>query len=341
MSETTGLILGLSAALAWGVTDLVGTLAARRIGSLRTTAIADMASLVVLAVLFVTNGARLPDDPSVALTALGIGCLAGVAYLAFYTALQFGPLSVVSPVVSLYGGLTVILSILLLGERLSIGQVVGAIVATSGVAFVGVHFERDWRRTRLVGPGVAFGLVCLVAFAFVTVGLAGPIRAAGWLPVLLLSRIGNTILVLVILGLRSLRAASPVRALESAPIAAVTRAAGSPELALLAGVAPRASSAGSVPLTEVGLSAVVPESAPLTRVALGQASATGVLDVVGSTAWAIGLAIAPTWLVGLSSSFGPVVAVWAGVVVLGERPRALQWAGLGLVAVGIVLLALG
>jgi len=296
MPETTGLLLGLSAALAWGVTDVLGTLAGRRIGSLRTTAISDLVSLAVLAALFVATGSRLPDDPAVALGALGIGAVAGVAYLAFYTALRHGPLSVVSPVVSLYGGLTVVLSVLLLGEQLSAGQAVGAIVATVGVALVGIYFERDWRRTRLVGPGVAFGLVALVAFAFVTVGMSGPIRAAGWLPILLLSRIGNTTLVLLILGLRSLRPPPP---------------------------------AGS------------PEAGALTRVAAGQASLTGLLDVVGSAAWAVGLAIAPTWLVGLASSFGPVVAVWAGVFVLGERPRALQWAGFGLVAASVVLLGLG
>lgn len=296
MSATTGLLLGLFASLGWGVTDLAGALAGRRIGSLRTTAIADVASLAILAALFATTGARLPDDPSVVLVSLGVGCLAGIAYLAFYTALQLGPLSVVSPVMSIYGGLTVVLSVLLLGEQLSTGQAIGALVATAGVALVGVQFERDWRRTRLVGPGVIFGLIALVTFALVTVGLAGPIRAAGWLPPLLLSRTGNTVLIFVLLGLRALRAAPPVG---------------------------------------------TPESAPLHRSAVGQATAAGVLDVIASAAWAFGLAIAPTWLVGLSSSFGPVVAVLGGVMMLGERPRALQWAGLGLVAASVVLLALG
>ncbi len=296
MPETTGLLLGLSAALAWGATDVMGTLAGRRIGSLRTTAISDLVSLAVLAALFGVTGSRLPADPAVALGALGIGTIAGIAYLAFYTALQHGPLSVVSPVVSLYGGVTVVMSVVLLGEALTAGQAVGAIVATVGVVLVGVYFERDWRRTRLVGRGVAFGLVSLVAFAFVTVGVSGPIRTAGWLPILFLSRIGNVSLVLVFLGLRSVRPPPP---------------------------------AGS------------PEAGALTRVATGQATLTGLLDVVGSVAWGVGLATAPTWLVGLASSFGPVVAVWAGVFVLGERPRVLQWTGLGLVLVSVFLLGLG
>jgi len=323
MSATTGLLLGLFASLGWGVTDLAGALAGRRIGSLWTTAIADVASLAILAALFVASGSRLPDDPVDTLVSLGVGCLAGIAYLAFYTALKLGPLSVVSPVMSVYGGLTVVLSVLLLGEQLSTVQAIGALVATAGVAFVGVQFERDWRRTRLVGPGVVFGLIALVTFALVTVGLAGPIRAAGWLPPLLLSRTANTVLIFVLLGVRALHTAWP-------PARAPQRAdsdARAPELAdppELAGPPVRARN-----------------SAAATRLAVGQATAAGLLDVVASAAWAIGLAIAPTWLVGLSSSFGPVVAVLAGVVMLGERPRALQWAGLGLVAVSVALLALG
>ena len=50
--------------------------------------------------------------------------------------------------------------------------------------------------------------------------------------------------------------------------------------------------------------------------------------------------MAPTWLVGLASSFGPVIAVAYAVWRLGERPHATQWVGLALLGVGVVVLAL-
>ena len=53
----------------------------------------------------------------------------------------------------------------------------------------------------------------------------------------------------------------------------------------------------------------------------------------------MGLEVAPTWLVGLASSFGPVLAVAYAVWRLGERPHATQWAGLALLAGGVVVLA--
>jgi drug/metabolite transporter (DMT)-like permease len=67
--------------------------------------------------------------------------------------------------------------------------------------------------------------------------------------------------------------------------------------------------------------------------------ATGVADVAGYILFAIGLGIAPVWLIGLASSFGPVLAIGYAVLHLGERLRPTQWAGLVLLGVGVLVLA--
>lgn len=66
---------------------------------------------------------------------------------------------------------------------------------------------------------------------------------------------------------------------------------------------------------------------------------TGVLDVMGLVTFAIGLEIAPVWLIGLASSFGPVLAVGYAVWRMGERLRPTQWSGLALLGVGVLVLA--
>jgi drug/metabolite transporter (DMT)-like permease len=76
------------------------------------------------------------------------------------------------------------------------------------------------------------------------------------------------------------------------------------------------------------------------RAALLATVASGLFDVIAYIAYAIGLEIAPVWLVGLASSFGPVLAVGYAIRRLGERPHATQWAGLALIALGVVVLAL-
>ncbi len=296
MHDLEGLLLGLTAALAWGLADTLATVASRRVGSLRATAGTQLTSVAVLATLVVARRTALPTDPAVVALPLACGVVAAVAYLAFFTALRHGPISVVSPVVSTYGGLSVVLSVLLLGESLAPGQVLGVAVATGGVVLASVTLAGGLRGARPAGPGVAYAIVALVAFAATTVAMSGPIRAAGWLPVLFLARIANAGSVWTILGGSRLRR-------PSGPASTGERA--------------------------------------VDRRAIGLVLVAGLLDIGGSIAFAIGLEISRTWLVGITSSFGPVIVVAAGVALFGERPRPAQWLGLGFVAASVFLIALG
>jgi uncharacterized membrane protein len=66
----------------------------------------------------------------------------------------------------------------------------------------------------------------------------------------------------------------------------------------------------------------------------------GALDASGLISFAIGLSNAPTWLVGLASSFGPAVTILVAVAFLGERLKPIQWVGLAGVAIGMVAIGL-
>jgi len=292
-----GLDYGLIAALCWGSTDVMGTIGARRLGSLPVIAIAQASSLAISAVVALGLRLQLPSDPFVLLLAGVFGVVAAGAYLSFFTALRIGPLAVVSPVVAAYGGLTVLLAVLVRGETLHPIQALGAMLATAGVVLTGIVFDGGWRGTRIVGRGVLFSLVAMFLFAVLTVGLATPIRIAGWLPVLLASRVANALTIWTVLV-----------------VVVVARPRGSETLL--------ATTAGR------------------TNRAVLAAVAAGVLDIVGFVAFAIGLERAPTWIVGLASSFGPVVAVIVAVVLWGERLRASQWVGLAGIAAGLVAVAL-
>lgn len=188
---SAGLLLGLGAALCWGLTDVAGALAGRRVGSLRALAFAQLLSLAVLGALIVGAPGLARWDLSVLPFALVLGVASAVAYLSFFTALRIGPITVVSPVVAAYGGLVVVLAVLVRGESLTLVQAGGAALATFGVVLTGLSFEDGLRGIRLVGPGVPFAVVALVAFALVTVGLAGPIEQTGWLAAITWSRLGN------------------------------------------------------------------------------------------------------------------------------------------------------
>ena len=295
----SGLALGLFASLAWGVVDVAAAISTRFVGSLRVlvgTQLVSVVVLVALGLLFPSLLGATAVEGAVAGFPLGI--LAAGAYLAYFTALRLGPVSIVSPVIMAYGGATVVLAVLLRGEVLSAPQAIGAAVATAGVVLAGVTFEAgSLRSVRVVGPGVVAAVLTLIGFAIVTLLLASPIRDHGWLPVVIGSRIGNNVASILVLL-----------------------------------VALRWTGTAFRPLLEPSLG--------WTRSVVLVVIVAGVCDIAAFAAYAIGLGLAPVWLIGLSSSFGPVLAVGYAVWRLGERPHRTQWAGLGLIAVGVAVLAL-
>ena len=294
-----GLLTGLGAALAWGTMDIASALASRQIGSLRVVAgVQVVGASILVAVALLTKTAIPTDSTALALSAL-LGLIGGGAYFAYFTGLRVGPIAVVSGVVAAYGGLTVVLSVVLRGETLTLLQALGAATATIGVILTGIAFEGNWRSTRFAGPGVIFSIVALVLFAMMAITTDVAIEYADWLQVLLVSRIVNATLGVLVVGFVVWLAAR--------------RRPGGPLVAPV----------------------IVPTRRVLVTVVLA-----GVLDVAGLAMFAFGLANAPTWLVGLASSFGPAVTIIIAVAFLGERLKPIQWFGLSGVAVGMVLIAI-
>ena len=95
-----GLLTGLTAALFWGTLDVITALGSRVVGSLRVTAGMQSVTAVLFLAIFVVTGATIPTDPSSVALAVLLGHIGAGAYLSYYTVLQFGPIAVVSGMVS-------------------------------------------------------------------------------------------------------------------------------------------------------------------------------------------------------------------------------------------------
>jgi drug/metabolite transporter (DMT)-like permease len=173
--------------------DIASALASRRLGSLKVTAGIQVVSAILLVALAVGRGAALPADPVALAAAALLGIVGAGAYLSYFTGLRIGPISLVSGVVAAYGGLVVVLAVLIRGETLTPVQIAGAALATVGVVLTAVAFDGGIRATRFSGPGVVFAVVALILFAVMTVGLAEAIERSGWLEVLVVSRIVNAL----------------------------------------------------------------------------------------------------------------------------------------------------
>jgi len=200
----SGLAYGLFTAVMWGLTDVIAALTARRLGSLPTLSLVGLASLVGIWAFAIATLGGLSFASQVAPAAALVGVVSAAGYMAFYTALRLGPIAVVSPVASTYGALTVVLSVVLLGERLTPTQALGAAAATIGIVLVSLRFPGGPRSVRFVGPGVPFAIVACIAWGLVTIGTAMLVRQAEVAPVLLVSRSANVMCIWLVLGLRAL-----------------------------------------------------------------------------------------------------------------------------------------
>ncbi len=296
-----GLLTGLGAALSWGTLDVFSALASRRIGSLRVTTGMQVVGAVLIWVLALWRGVPFPSDPAVLVGGSLVGLAGAGAYLAYFTGLRIGPIAVVSGMVAAYGGLTVVLAVLFRGESLTLVQALGATVATVGVILTGVAFGGGLRGMRFAGPGVAFAIVALVAFAVMTIGTDIVLERTGWIEILLVSRSANAVISVLVL------------------VVAMTALRG-PAAPLLQG---EEADGGRV------------DKRVVAAVALA-----GLLDVIGLMSFAYGLEVAETWLVGLASSFGPAVTIVVAVAFLGERLKPVQWVGLAGVVVGMIAIGL-
>ncbi|MGH3043557.1 MAG: DMT family transporter [Gaiellaceae bacterium] len=283
-----GILLGLTAALSWGLADYFAALASRRTGSFRVVLGFHLAAMVLLTALLVATGEGLSDVSGGDLAWFAfLGVLGGVSYLAFYQALAIGPISIVSPIVSAYAAVTVVCAVVIGGERLAGGETAAIVIVILGVLLASSDLAQMRHLERVALLGILLALATAVVIGAFVYGVAYFSAEYGWLVPIFLAR-GFSTLFLVLVSLRGGEWRFPDR---------------SPRLLItIAGIA--------------------------------------VVDTLGYVAFNFGVRHADTSVVATAAAPYAVVPIVAGVMLLHERPRTTQWAGIGLVIAGLVVLGL-
>ena len=180
-------IMGLLAALGFGLAEFASALLARRTSHFRLMFGVNLASVIAASAYAPFDGRILQASTGHWLTAVGLGILYTATYFLYYAALQRGPVTLVSPIMSVYKGVVIILAVLVLAERMSPGQSAGAAAALLGVFLASINLA-DLKGGRLViGRGVIFGLLAMVAFGVFYYSIAALSRDLGWfLPVFMI-----------------------------------------------------------------------------------------------------------------------------------------------------------
>jgi transporter family protein len=126
---------GLIAAIAWGVSSVAATHAARRMGTLTALLASQITGTVVLTAALAAMHPRLLALPGTAVLGLAAaGILSLIGWLTYYRALEYGPVGIVSGTAATYGGVTALLAMLVLGEPLGVYGGLGDALAVAGVA---------------------------------------------------------------------------------------------------------------------------------------------------------------------------------------------------------------
>ncbi len=130
-----GILLGLVAAVGWGISDVLVTQAARRIGVGRLMIFFEgLGMLAVAALLLAWPGMPRPTLGAWTLV-IGLGLLNCLGAFLLYRAFEIGTLALVAPLASGYAVVTTALA-LIGGERLPLLVVVGALIVVAGVVVV-------------------------------------------------------------------------------------------------------------------------------------------------------------------------------------------------------------
>lgn len=129
-------VLALSAALSYGISDFFGAVGARRLRVLVGTSVTYVFALVALLGFLVIVPGQFSAAAAVS------GALAGVAaiigFLFFYAALSAGPMSLAAPLIAVVGSLVPVAIAVALGERLSLPAWVAVALAFLGAGLISV-----------------------------------------------------------------------------------------------------------------------------------------------------------------------------------------------------------
>jgi drug/metabolite transporter (DMT)-like permease len=155
----------VGSAVAFGFGDYAAAMSTRRVGVLRTSLGMQTIGLVLYSAALLALG-RFPvlliEEVPYAIV-LGVVGVASLALL--YRAFAVGPIAVVSPIVASYAALTIVLIVVFLGERLSLGQAFAIVVTFVGVVIASTDLRAFRASVRHPGEGVRLGLISTIGFA--------------------------------------------------------------------------------------------------------------------------------------------------------------------------------
>lgn len=205
-------VFGLAAAAGFGTADFIARQVTHRVGFLGALFFLQVLGAIGLSPFAFIRERALwqAGDPWLLIGALGVLNL--VAALAFYRALEYGALSVVTPLVSMAPAITAVLALVVLGERPGGRALAGIVLVLAGIAAL----SRTGSLVRGPAPkdprvGLASAFVALAGFGVVAFALKYAVDAIGPMTTIVTVRLVGVTVVLFAAAGGFLRLRTPPR----------------------------------------------------------------------------------------------------------------------------------
>jgi drug/metabolite transporter (DMT)-like permease len=176
----TAIVFGLIAAVSWGLADFLAAKASKRFGGLATGVVVTIISALVFDLVYLLFfQSHTVWNTAGVVFALASGVAFTVANLTFYKGLEYGPVSIVSPLGSLYPLITTMALVSFFGTVLSPRQYVGIAVVMLGILAASGLFERV-KTGRRMSPGPLLGLLGALFWGLAWTFIAQAVTHIGW-----------------------------------------------------------------------------------------------------------------------------------------------------------------
>lgn len=190
---------GLVATFSWGFADFFGAKVSKKLGGYHSAFLVSVLATVTYGLIFgLLLRKHIVFDWSGIVYAVVAGAIFTIAMTSFYKGLEVGPVSIVSPLGSLYPLVTTLLLVLLFGNHLTLRQETGIVVVVLGILAATGLFKRT-RSNRRLSIGPFLGLLAALCWGTNFALLAQSIDRVGWQFATLIQQSVSTLTFLIVL----------------------------------------------------------------------------------------------------------------------------------------------
>lgn len=189
MDFQLGLLFGLIAMVGWGTSDFLAAMISRKIGFFRAFALTRILSMVLLLLLIPFFFQPITLSQSTIILILVAAFFFIIANLSYYKGFAVGEISVISPIASTYPVITVLISVFLLKESLSLLQIAAVGLAIMGSVLTSFRLA-DLRKLKpqKFAQGIHYAILAAIGWGVLMVMVGILANTIGWYsPVLLMN----------------------------------------------------------------------------------------------------------------------------------------------------------